>query len=96
MTGANVIMSGTIPTIVGMGVVSRTTETMFGRRGNSSRRQNRTGRTGRVYRWRVSARVSGKVVTKRFPSHTMEEARRKAKAFFPRHKANNIRLELLG
>jgi len=32
------IMTQTLPTIIGMGVVSRTTETMFGRRGKGRRR----------------------------------------------------------
>ena len=31
MAGAEVIMTSTLPTVVGMGVVSRSTETMFGR-----------------------------------------------------------------
>lgn len=40
----NSLMTETLPTIVGMGVVSQTTETMFGRRGSrsTSRRGGKT------------------------------------------------------
>lgn len=33
MVGANVLMTSTLPTIIGMGVVSRSTEVMFSRGG---------------------------------------------------------------
>ena len=51
MTGA-AIVSTTLPTIVGMGVVSRTTETMFnrGKRGNKSRTKAPKGRVAKVYK----------------------------------------------
>jgi len=50
-TGAT-IMSTTLPTVVGMGVVSRTTDTMFGGKGRrrATIRTRSKGRTIRVYR----------------------------------------------
>jgi len=50
MTGANVIVSQTLPTVVGMGVVSKTTETMFGKKGRKGKA--RKGKTIKVYRGR--------------------------------------------
>jgi len=50
MTGANVIMTQTLPSIVGMGVVSRATETTLGKKGR--RAKARKGKTIKVYRGR--------------------------------------------
>lgn len=47
-------------------------------------------------KWEARAVVKGKVVRKRFWSDDLAEAQRKARAFFPRHKPNNIKLKLLG
>lgn len=44
MTGANTLMTTTLPTIVGAHVVSSATETMFGKNGRR-RMSTRTGRT---------------------------------------------------
>ena len=51
MANGHLIMSETLPTVVGMGVVSRTTDTMFG-----GRRRRSTKRTAR----RTSSRKSTK------------------------------------
>lgn len=49
-TGAT-IMSTTLPTVVGMGVVSKTTETMFGKRGRRIKGKSKPkGRTVKVHK----------------------------------------------
>ena len=47
MTGA-LLMSTTLPTIVGMHVVSRTTDTLFGKRGSRSRSRARQKRSDTI------------------------------------------------
>ena len=46
---ATTILSTTLPTIVGMGVVSRTTETMFGRKGNQVARRKKKQTKFKIY-----------------------------------------------
>ncbi len=41
MSNGSTIVSTTLPTIIGMGVVSETTRTMFGKRGSRSRSKAR-------------------------------------------------------
>ncbi len=45
MAGADVLMNETLPTVIGAGVVSRTTDTMFGRGGRSRTSRGRARRT---------------------------------------------------
>ena len=46
MAGADTIMTTTLPTIIGMGVVSKSTDTMFGKgKRGTSQRTTRTART---------------------------------------------------
>jgi len=67
MAGADVIMTSTLPTIVGMGTVSRATETMFGK---GSRRRATTRR--------AKSKVGGRVVHqgKRGGKYIMKNGRR--------------------
>ena len=73
MAGADVLMSQTLPAIIGMGVVSESTKTMFGKNGRrtSSRRSTRTAR-------RTTARIGGKVVRtgKRGGKYVMKNGRK--------------------
>ena len=55
MANGTVIVSETLPTLIGMGVVSQTTQTMFGKNGRrraatrTSRAKSGKGRTFKIY-----------------------------------------------
>jgi len=66
------LMTSTLPTIIGMGVVSKTTETMFGKNGRR-RTTTRTARTARA----KSQVGSGKIHTgRRGGRYIMKKGRR--------------------
>ena len=49
----NPIIHHTLPTVVGMGVVSRTTDTMFGRSGKGGGRRRTAARKGKKFNGKV-------------------------------------------
>lgn len=50
MPNGTTIVTQTLPTVVGMGVVSKTTETMFGKHGRKTTAPKGKGRKIKIYR----------------------------------------------
>ena len=67
MAGADTIMTTTLPTVIGMGVVSKSTDTMFGKgkRGATSRRATRRTKSTVGVRKVHTGKRGGKYVMKK-------------------------------
>ena len=50
---------------------------------------------GKMYRWRIKARVKGRMVIRNVKDNDIEKVKRKARELFPRHKLKNITITLI-
>lgn len=95
MAGADILMQQTLPTIVGMGVVSRTTETMFGRGGRrTTRRKKATSARPRAHTRTKSKTFNGQRY-KPANFHRSKSAAQRDAEFF-RRQGHNARVVVEG